>query len=93
MRSRIRSNVEKNTEYHEALASGYDRLIHQAAAGKKDHHPDPKLAYLAKLHGDVAKQLRDVLAQDTPRAINQAVAERLVRRVQNVQSVKTGRLN
>lgn len=87
MHSRVRSAVEKNAEYHEALADGYDRLINEASGGKKDHKADPNLAYLAKLHGEAAKQLRDVIGADQPPVIGQAVANRKIRRQ------RTGRLN
>jgi hypothetical protein len=77
-----RAALIKNTEYHEALAEGYERLIAEATGGRKSATPDPNLKYLAELNAEAAKQLRDVLGSEAPPAIEQAEASRAVRRQQ-----------
>jgi len=83
MRPHVRAKVEKNCEYHEALAAQYEQLMHQSAAGngsKKEQAGDPKLKRLFDLHTEVAKQLREVLSTAATSAIEDALAARTVRR-------------
>jgi hypothetical protein len=88
MRPHVRAKVEKNCEYHEALAAQYEQLMHQSAAGngsrngskREQQTGDPKLKYLCELHTEVAKQLREVLGTSAASAIEDALAARTVRR-------------
>jgi hypothetical protein len=74
MRSMVRDKVTRNLEYHQQLADHYAALV------EGDEEAPADAEYLAKLHAEVAKQLRDVLAGGDPPAILEA-ASPVTRRV------------
>ena len=82
----VRAKVTSNCEYHEALASNYERLIAEAK-GRKGRDVD-NFKYLLELHTETAKQLRAVLADERPAAIREAMSEpNRVRRVRPPQKL------
>jgi hypothetical protein len=63
MRSQVRDRVSRNMDYHQKLAEHYQDIT------SDDGEPDETTKYLAELHAEVAKQLRDVLIGGGPAAI------------------------
>ncbi len=87
MYSRVCSAVEKNAEYDEALADGYDRLINEASGGKKDHSRPVIWPIWPSCMVRRPSSCAMSSVPTSPSVIGQAVANRKIRRQ------RIGRLN